>query len=129
MKLAYKKLAWGFGLLIALIIYDANNGGSFGTLYVMNFGVHADKFAHFILFGLLSFILNMALGLKRVRLWRFRLYLGSLSVGIFVVIEELSQLFIATRTFDLNDLAADYAGIFVFAYITRLSQKQLRPPN
>ena len=129
MKVTYKKLASGFALLILLIIYDANTGGSLGTLYVMHLGVHADKFAHFILFGLLSFILNLALELKRVCILRFRLYRGSLIVGIFTVIEELSQLFIATRTFDLNDLLANFAGIFVFAFCTHLFVKRIETFN
>jgi len=44
---------------------------------------------------------------------------GSLWIGAVVVLEEISQLWIAHRAFELADLAADGAGIWVAGLLSR----------
>ena len=75
---------------------------------------YGDKLGHFILMGLFSFLLNMALQCRTVKVWKINLLMGSLIVAIIVTTEEFSQLFIQYRTFDPGDLLFDYIGIFSF---------------
>ena len=51
--------------------------------------------------------------------WRIATY-----VSIFVILEELSQGFLPSRTLDYKDLIADAAGIFFFSLITYLVAKR-----
>jgi VanZ family protein len=48
---------------------------------------------------------------------KFALLKGSVIVATIMTLEEFSQYFIKTRTFDLGDLSCDYVGIFVFGYL------------
>ncbi|HMS43122.1 MAG TPA: VanZ family protein [Pyrinomonadaceae bacterium] len=80
---------------------------------------YGDKIGHFLLMGFFSFLLNLALSARSVKLWKFHYLLGSLIVLVVVTIEEVSQIFIRGRTFDWGDLAADFCGIFIFGEIAR----------
>lgn len=80
---------------------------------------YGDKISHFLLMGFFSFLVNLALKARTVRLWKIDLLLGSLIVLAVVTIEEFSQKFIRGRTFDLIDLLADFAGIFIFGELAR----------
>ncbi len=87
-----------------------------------------DKIGHFLLFGLLSYLVNLRLGAARLRLGRGRVLAGSLALGVVVVAEELSQIWIAQRNFEIADLLADAAGILVFGrFASRsVSTQQMR---
>jgi polysaccharide biosynthesis protein VpsQ len=78
---------------------------------------YGDKAGHFILVGLFSLTLNLALSCKTIKLWKLNLLMGSLIVTLAVTLEEFSQLFIRYRSFDLVDLLFDYAGIFLFGQL------------
>lgn len=85
---------------------------------------YGDKVAHFLLMGGLSFVINWALRCRRFTLGRWRVLLGSTVVLLLVTAEEISQLFNRYRTFDLTDLACDFAGIFLGGYLaTRYTQR------
>lgn len=104
---------------IFYIIYKANTGDVPPVMHLIQTTEHADKVAHFVLFGALSFVLNIAFLMKQM-VWRgYGVYIGSLLVGLFVVVEEYSQRYLPTRNFDLYDLIADFIGLIVFAYLTR----------
>ena len=124
-KNARIKILLGFYVLIlAFIIYLADNKG---TAYLLNFVrnvPYGDKIGHFLLMGGLSFLLNLALNAKTVKFWKFGYLLGSLIVLVVVTIEEFSQIFIRGRTFDLTDLAADFLGIFLFGELARFICKR-----
>lgn len=79
-----------------------------------------DKIGHFLLMGIFSFLLNLALNARTVSAWKFNYLLGSLIVLAVVTIEEFSQIFVRGRTFDLGDLAADFLGILLFGELARL---------
>jgi VanZ family protein len=70
--------------------------------------------------GLFSFLLNMALSCRTVKVWKIELLKGSLLVALIVTLEEFSQIFIRYRTFDAGDLVFDYVGIFSFGMLARL---------
>ena len=105
-------------LILVGIIFLADVRGTNYFSFIRNvpFG---DKIGHFLLMGMFSFLLNLALKAKIVQLWFFRYLLGSLIVVGLVTLEEFSQIFVRRRTFDLTDLVADYAGIFIFGEIAR----------
>ena len=77
----------------------------------------ADKVGHFLLFGSLAFLLNMAFNCRRYRLFDKEVLFGSMIVICVVALEEISQIFIATRTFDITDLMYDGMGIFLGGYL------------
>lgn len=75
---------------------------------------HADKLSHFLLFGMLTFLVNISLPHKKIRF----IPLGSLLVFIFSILEEASQFFIETRNFDLVDLTSNFLGIWFFTILS-----------
>lgn len=103
-----------FFLFLCWIIYLANTGASsvfFDLVKSLPFG---DKLGHFGLYGLLTLLLNLALGCREFRLGRFTVLVGSAVVLLFAVGEELTQFFLPTRTADLTDVIADVVGILLF---------------
>lgn len=112
-------LATGFFAFILWVIYLANTGKSAFFFDVIHSIPYGDKLGHFVLFGVLTLLINLALNLKQVRLL-VPIYIGTLLVTVFVVAEEVSQAFIPTRTFDYGDLMADALGIGAFTLLTYL---------
>ena len=76
-----------------------------------------DKIAHFLLIGTAAFLLDHALAGRLVRLGRVRVRLAMLIVAVVMTAEEVSQLWIPGRSFELADLAANYAGIATAALV------------
>lgn len=101
-------------ILLAGIVFLADNH-QYHTLFN---GIRripgGDKLGHFLLMGLLSFLLNASLSCRTVRVFAARVLLGSVIACAAVTLEELSQIFVRYRTFDLLDLLFDYAGIWAF---------------
>jgi len=105
--------------VLAFIIFLADRKG---TRYLLNFVgnvPYGDKLGHFLLMGGFSFLLNLVLNARTFRIWKFSYLLGSLIVLVIVTIEELSQMFVAGRTFDWSDLVFDFLGIFIFGELAR----------
>lgn len=73
-----------------------------------------DKLGHFLLMGLFSFLLNVSLCCRTVRVFAGRVLLGGVVACLAVTLEELSQIFVRYRSFDPVDLLFDYAGIWAF---------------
>ncbi|MCB1023787.1 MAG: VanZ family protein [Acidobacteria bacterium] len=114
-----------FSIIAAIVILaDVKS-----TQYLLRFsgGIpYFDKIAHFLLMGGFSFFVNLTFRGKEFSLWNFRYLQGTLIVLLIVTIEEFSQIYVAGRTFDAGDLAADYAGIFIFGEAARfIYQKYL----
>jgi VanZ family protein len=78
-----------------------------------------DKVGHFVLFGILSFLVNLVLGAAEIRLWRIAFLKGSVIVSCIVTAEEFSQLFFRSRSCDLGDLSADILGIWLCGWLAR----------
>jgi VanZ family protein len=105
--------------ILAVIIFLADRRG---TRYMLNFVgniPYGDKLGHFLLMGGFSFLLNLALDARSFRVWKFSYLLGSVIVLIVVTLEEISQMFVAGRTFDGSDLVFDFLGIFIFGELAR----------
>jgi VanZ family protein len=103
-------LAIAFVLWIVVL---ANRGVLYDYLpFIQNIPL-LDKAGHFCLMGGVAFFVNLALRGQRLQVLGRDCFLGSLLVFACVLLEELSQIFIATRNFDLVDLLADGLGILV----------------
>ena len=76
-----------------------------------------DKAGHFLLFGTLSFLVNLVLRAAEARLWKMAIPKGSAIVAAIVTVEEFSQLFLRSRSFDLGDLTADILGIWLGGWL------------
>lgn len=105
-------------LAIATIVVLANTGNLGPVLHLVAQVPYGDKLAHFVLMGLFAFAISLALGRRESgRSPERAARLGGLGVFAVVFVEELSQRFVATRTFDLLDLGADAFGIALGAHL------------
>lgn len=107
-------LAFAFCCFVIYTIYAANTGKDFIFFHLIKQIPYGDKLGHFMLIGSLTFLLNMALKIKKIKLASLSILLGSLIIFTVISLEEFSQMFLANRTFDLVDLFFNYLGIFVF---------------
>jgi polysaccharide biosynthesis protein VpsQ len=82
-----------------------------------------DKVGHFFLLGSLALTLNLGLRGRIAQVGPLSAQMGGLIVGALITLEEISQLWIPSRQFDLGDLAANYAGI---AFADWLARRWLR---
>lgn len=113
-----------FIIVLILIIVIANLGLG-PTFFPFMYEISgADKVGHFLLIGILTFLVNIVLNRKMVKLLSRNVLLGSMIIMVIVTIEEFSQIFLQYRAFSLIDLLFDYLGIFVFGYLTRLVKQQ-----
>ena len=112
-----KWLAALFGLFILLIIVLADRGqlGILGWLDRIPFG---DKIGHFVLYGILTLLLDLALFRSLPHLDRRLLSLRiAFILALLIGLEEFSQIFFPNRSFDLVDLAFSYLGVFFFSWL------------
>lgn len=79
-----------------------------------------DKLGHFFLMGFFSFLVNLLLRARCFQVWKVRCLIGSVLVLTVVTLEEFSQLFISSRSFDVADLLFDLAGILMFGELARI---------
>ncbi|MDL1909199.1 trypsin [Chloroflexi bacterium CFX6] len=111
-----KPLAYLFGLFIAGIIVLADLG-MLGVLKFVNRIPFGDRIGHFVLYGILTLLIDLALlrtphGLNpNLIVLRVALILA-LAIGL----EEFSQRFFPNRSFDLLDLAFSYLGVIFFSW-------------
>lgn len=101
----------GFLLFIITVIIYADKGILPRPISLIYSYAWGDKLAHFVLIGLLAFLVNLSLSAKRLKVFSSSVLLGSFLVSIAVIIEEFSQLFISGRSFSLLDLTFDFLGI------------------
>lgn len=112
------RIAFGaYALFIAVLVFVADRRG---TRYLASFigGIrYGDKIGHFLLMGGVAFFANLTFSSTMFRTkWITR---ASVIVAILVLLEEVSQIFVRGRTFDLTDLAADFLGILIFGELGR----------
>jgi len=112
-----KRWAIFFGLFIVAIIVLADEGrlGFLHAIYDFPFG---DKAGHFILYGLLTLVVTLSVFEARPTTDRKRIaVIVSVILALLIGLEEFSQRFFPTRTFDLFDLTASYLGVAFFAWL------------
>ncbi len=125
MSRAVSLITLSYGLFIGWVIYLANTGQSSLFFQLVRAIPYGDKLGHLFLFGFLTLGLNVALKYKMFNLKQRGIYCGSTIVGIVVLLEELSQYFLPSRTFDVIDLGADVAGILVFSVISYILSSRI----
>ena len=106
-----------FGLLIIGIIVLADND-MLGMMGFVNQIPYGDKAGHFILYGILTLLVDLATFRSRPNLSRrliaFRV---ALVLALLIGLEEFSQQFFPSRSFDLVDLAFSYLGVIFFSWV------------
>ncbi len=124
MRSHMKWWAIGFGLAIVMIVVlaDTRHLGMLGVIYDFPYG---DKVGHFLLFGVLSLLVNLALleFWREQHPWRQALKIN-LVLALLIGAEELSQRWIPTRTSSWADLAASYLGVSLFAGVALQTAKR-----
>jgi hypothetical protein len=106
-------------VFVGAVIACANGGAMQDFFRWVNRQPFGDKLGHFFLVGALAALLNYALRWRSLTTGPMRLQLGGLLIAGLITLEETSQLWIATRSFDLADLAANYAGILCAERLAR----------
>jgi VanZ family protein len=73
-----------------------------------------DKVGHFVLYGILAFLLVSVVPIKKDhRPWRIPL-LSCILLVVFIGVEEISQVLLASRSADLIDFICSVLGVVVF---------------
>jgi len=115
----YPAAFFGF---ISFIIYQANTAHYNYAFHMVGKIPYGDKIGHIVLYGFMAFILNYGLGGKK---W-FKQQIGSLLVLVFSVVEEISQLYLPSRSFDFADIVASVIGIILFTVLFQSIDKRTR---
>jgi len=84
---------------------------------------NGDRVGHFFLFGILTFLVNSSFP-RQVQIARVNIFYGTLIIASLATLEEISQLFLSYRTFDLIDLTFTLMGIASADWLVRLLHKQ-----
>jgi VanZ family protein len=105
-----------FLLFIIVLVIGADAGQFPQPLKYLYDFPGGDKAGHFILFGLLNFLLTRsALSLFPNRTPTRLILVVSLLLSILIGLEEWSQALFPARTMSITDLIASYAGVTLFA--------------
>ena len=112
-----KWITFLFALFIILIIVLADKG-QLGLLKLINQIPYGDKVGHFVLYGILTLLINLTL-LRSLPFQspRWVTVISSLILALLIGIEELSQQFFASRTVSFQDLFAGYLGVIFFSWL------------
>lgn len=102
-------------LLVIIILADTGSLGFLAFLYNFPYG---DKAGHFILYGILSFLLNLTFLGSRPHSTSKRVAVSvTLILALAIGLEEFSQQFFSDRTASLVDLMFSYAGAALGAWL------------
>lgn len=105
--------ALSFFIFIGYIIFLADTADHNFAFRLVGHILYGDKIAHALLYGIMALLLNYGLKFKTY----YILQIGSLIVLTFATLEELSQYYIPSRTFDMGDLFADFVGVVLVSFI------------
>jgi VanZ family protein len=112
-----KFFAITFFLFLLLVAYWADTDSMPKILSALTEFPYGDKIGHFILYGILAYLLTVAMPFRRVKILRWSLPLGLVLAAGFASLEEISQLFFVNRTASFVDLFSGYIGIAAAAVI------------
>ncbi len=116
----------GLAIIVIVLLADTRHLGFLHAVYDIPFG---DKVGHFVLFGLLSLSVNLAVFEARPAGNRIRLAAATSAIlALLIGMEEFSQRWIRSRTFSLLDLTASYLGVAFFAWLAIKWEKR-KPSN
>jgi hypothetical protein len=116
----------GFGSFLCGLVWLADSGRARWLFRMAESIPGGDKVGHFVLFGLLAFLVNLVMRATVFRFGKLTVLKGSAIVMVIVIAEEVSQQFFVSRSFELLDLTADLAGIWIFGQLACLYLKRER---
>ncbi len=119
-----KWLAIAFSIFIIVVIVLADMGTLPGLIRGLYDFPNGDKLGHFILYGILSLLLNLAFTVRPGANLSRMLWTVSLILALLISLEEWSQSLFDSRTMDIVDLLASYAGVTVAALTAWLVRKR-----
>ena len=119
-----KWLAILFGCFILAIIVLADLG-KLGFLYSIYSFPSGDKAGHFLLYGILTLLIDLTLfrppaqgtSLRVIQSRKLIAVKVGLILAVAITAEEFSQQYFSKRTFDLIDLTASYLGVIFFSWL------------
>jgi len=117
------KFVTGLFVLFIIIVIILADMDQLGFFVIINKIPYGDKIGHFILYGILTLLLDLTL----IRSFPNRSpKLIALSTGLtlalLIGLEEFSQKYFSSRTFSFVDLAASYLGVLFFSwFVLRIS--------
>lgn len=124
MQYIVRTTSLAFFLFILWIIYMADTGQHSVFFDLAKSIPYGDKIAHTALYGMFALLMNLVLQCRTILLWNYKLHLGTVIVGIFGGLEEISQAFFVTRSCDWADLGADAVGLVLATLLLKaLSQR------
>lgn len=124
MRLKTFTLLFAFLIFVIIVLADREQLGFLKMAYDVPFG---DKAGHFILFGILSFLINLTC-LRSLPKHNPRLlvFVVTVFLALAIGIEEWSQRFFPGRTPEWLDLLSSYLGVSVGAWLAwKNSRKQV----
>ena len=111
-----KWLAFAFSIFIIVVIVLADMGTLPGLIRGLYDFPNGDKLGHFILYGILSLLLNLAFTLRPGLNLSHIILIVSLILALLIGLEEWSQSLFGSRSMDIVDLLASYAGVTMAAF-------------
>ena len=110
-------LPLGFFIFILFIIYLADMANYNFAFAMIKHIPYGDKIMHGLLYGIMALFLNYGLNFKSYKIVGFNMQIGAIVVLSFAIIEEITQYYIPSRTFDLYDILSDFIGVIIFSLI------------
>ena len=106
-----------FGIFIIAVIILANLD-MLGVLGFLNRIPYGDKIGHFILYGILTLLVDLAMIRSHQNVSPSLIALRAAFVlALLIGLEEYSQQFFASRTADWVDLTFSYLGVVCFSFV------------
>jgi len=84
---------------------------------------------HFVLYGIMAFLMNISFPNWKYRLGSITLPGGGLLFAVFSILEEISQSFFASRSSSLLDVACSLLGVVVFSALSTFLFKRSQKPE
>ena len=107
-----------FFAFICFIIVMADTNHKLGLMKIIEGVPFGDKVGHFMLFGFLAGLINVALRFRRLKIRSFDINMAGVLVLCFAIAEEFTQLAFANRTFELADMLSDVLGVWGFVVLS-----------
>jgi VanZ family protein len=107
-----------------ILIIVLANSGQLGLLRLVNQIPYGDKAGHFILYGILTLLIDLTLFQAfPLRSPKLITIASGLTLALLIGLEEFSQQYFASRIFSLRDLFAGYLGVIFFSWLSLRTKK------
>ena len=127
MKKLFITLGVLFSLFVLFIWQRADQGQLPAFITVLYNFPHGDKVGHFMLMGLLTFVVCLPFCRGEWGRTKKRILIVMSIVVVIITLEEISQHFFSSRSMDVVDLLCSYAGILCFGgLLLRICQTRFK---